>query len=117
MNTEIEIINTIIQHYTDLFEQLCHKNRELVQKLEELSNTTTSLGKRTEEIDKPLKELKSRLEDKRKKKLNNIKTHTQRGTSYVAKRKNLNHPEQTNLHNAKKSTTSIHQLLSIMTGF
>ena len=92
LNAELEIVNTILTHYHQLFKTLCSKNKILIKKLEDLTTTTPNLGKKTQEIDKPIKLMKSKLQEKRTKKLNNIKTHTQRGENYVTKKKE---PKQT----------------------
>lgn len=99
-NAEMEIVNAILEHYETLYNTLCKKSRALTKKLAELTNDTPDLTNKKEKIDKPIKELKTKLQDKRKKKITTLETHTKWAEDYVTKKqepeRRLNYRERSN---------------------
>ena len=66
-----------------------------IHQLEENVNTQPNIAHQVQEIDKPLMTLKQNLTEKRNKKLTNNKTHKQRSTNHISKKRTPSQHQRT----------------------
>ena len=83
LQAEIQIVNTILNHYRPIFQACCDQSKSLIHQLEEKAKTEPDISYQVNEIDKPLITLKQTLSEKRIKKNSKNRTHQQRSSNFV----------------------------------
>lgn len=87
MLAEIDIVNTILSHYKNIFQQLCRKSDAFRKTMDERNPSNPTISDKVKEIDKPIKTMKEKLTQKRTNKLNKLDTHIKRSNNYITKTK------------------------------
>ena len=107
LNTEMEIVNAILDHYRPVFRRLCERNKLFIKTRQTIS---LPLHRNFQRIDQPILKFKEDLKQKRTKKISNSQTHIQRGQLYATKKpKQKYSPDQNSIHH--------HHMIKPMTSY